>query len=539
MKRLLLLLTLFASPALAGDPVFEVASLNEGLEERRDALDLSTPQSAMETFLFAIAEGDAATAAQVLDLSDVPEERQATRGPLLARKLAVVIDRKLVVNWRMLLERPDALDANAAADDPMAGTARKSLLLGLLELGDRGVAIRLNRVKPGKEEPVWVFSRQTVGNINALHEAYGPSKFERSLPGWLRRDAFWGLKWWEVLGLPVLLIAAGFTAVTVWRVLGMGTRRWSESLTGKVLRALRLPVTLALVTFIVQFATTNLFVVSGIVSKVLQPLTLIGYVAALIALIVNVIDVVLDRIVETDFEEMSAADAEGKRSLATTIGAVRRIVIVAIVLLAAGIVVTTSTTFQSMGVSLLAGAGVLTLLMAFAARRVLGNILASMQIALNRSARIGDQLIFQGELCQVEKIHFSFIQLRHWTGTRMVVPVETFVSEMFWNRSIVEQEMQRVVTLTLSPRADLEGLREAFHSIIAGEEEVEPKEDAKMLVVSHGAVGMEVRFEVPCPDPATAWDIECRVREKLIVAAGRLETGGRPVFPEVSSVDAA
>ena len=538
MRWLVFPLCFLTFPAFAEDPVFKVDALNEGLEDRRETLDLSTPQSAMETFLFAIGDGDTATAAQVLDLSDVPEERQATRGPLLADKLAVVIDRKLVINWRSLLERPDALDANASSDDPMAGTARKSLLLGVLELGDRGVAIRLNRVQPRKEDPVWVFSRQTVANINALHEAYGPSAFERSLPGWARADAFWSLKWWEVIGLPVLLLIAGFTARIVWRVLGMGTRRWSETVVGRVLRGLRLPVTLVLVTFIVQYATTNLFVVSGIVSKILQPLTLVGYVGALLALIVNVIDVILDRIVETDFEKMSAADAEEKRALATTVGAIRRVIVVAVVLLAAGIVVTTSTTFQSMGLSLLASAGALTLLLAFAARRVLGNILASMQIAFNRSARIGDQLVFQGELCQVEKIHFSFIQLRHWSGSRMVVPVETFVSELFWNRSLVEQEMQRVVELTLAPQADLEALREAFHRIIEEEDEVKPKEDAVMRVIGHAAIGMDVRFEVPCPAPATAWDIECRVREKLIVAARRLDQDA-PVFPQVSSVDAA
>lgn len=538
MRFLAFILSLVALPALAAEPVFKVDALNEGLPEMRDTLDLSTPQSAMETFLFAIEDGDAATAAQVLDLSDMPEERQATRGPKLAEKLATVIDRKLVVNWQMLLERPDALDANAPSDDPVAGKARKSLLLGVLELGKRAVAIRLNRIQPKREDPVWVFSRQSVANINALHDAYGPSRFERSLPDVFKRDAFWGLKWWEVLGLPLILVIAAFTARSVWRVLGTGTRRWQGSIAGQVLRGLRLPVTLLLLTFIVQFATTNLFVVSGIVSRVLQPLILIGYVAALLALVINIIDVALDRIVETDFEKMSAADAEGKRALATTVGAVRRVVVIAIVLTAAGVVVTTSTTFQSMGVSLLASAGVLTLLLAFAARRVLGNILASMQIALNRSARIGDQLVFKGELCQVEKIHFSFIQLRHWTGTRMVVPVETFVTEMFWNRSIVSQDMQRTVKLVLSPRADLEALRAAFDRIIAEEDEVEPKEKAKMLVVDHSAVGMDVRFEVPCPDPATAWDIECRVREKLIVAAGRMDSDG-PVFPEVASVEAA
>ena len=61
--------------------------------------------------------------------------------------------------------------------------------------------------------------------------------------------------------------------------------------------------------------------------------------------------------------------------------------------MALGFVLTSINSFQSLGLSLLASAGAVTVVLGFAAREVLGNILASVQIALNRSARIGDQLI--------------------------------------------------------------------------------------------------------------------------------------------------
>lgn len=71
MRWLAILLCFLTLPAWADDPVFKIDALNEGLEERRDALDLSTPQSAMETFLFAVLDGDFATAAQVPGLSEM------------------------------------------------------------------------------------------------------------------------------------------------------------------------------------------------------------------------------------------------------------------------------------------------------------------------------------------------------------------------------------------------------------------------------------------------------------------------------------
>ena len=103
--------------------------------------------------------------------------------------------------------------------------------------------------------------------------------------------------------------------------------------------------------------------------------------------------------------------------------------------------------FRTVGLSLLASAGVIGLVLGFAAREVLGNILASLQIALNRSARIGDQVIFDDRWCTVERIHFTYVQLRIWTGNRYVVPVAHFVSEPFENLTMVEPEMMRVVVL--------------------------------------------------------------------------------------------
>ena len=46
------------------------------------------------------------------------------------------------------------------------------------------------------------------------------------------------------------------------------------------------------------------------------------------------------------------------------------------------------------------------------------------------------------------------------------------------------------------------------------------------------ATAPKVRFEVPAANPATGWDVECRVREGLQAAARELqESTGKPVLP--------
>ncbi len=65
----------------------------------------------MASFLRAAEEEDWEAAAHLLDLGELPVDRQAELGPRLAHQLYDVIDRKVVLDWSTLLDRPDALQS--------------------------------------------------------------------------------------------------------------------------------------------------------------------------------------------------------------------------------------------------------------------------------------------------------------------------------------------------------------------------------------------------------------------------------------------
>lgn len=518
MRRYILgfLISLLATIAVAQDAVFEVEELNGGLTPPSSDLDFTTPQSTIESFLFAAEEGQFEEAAHALNLNDLDVAVQAERGPILAEQLATVIDRKVVINWQQLLERPDSLDANASSDNPMAGQARKSLLLAVLDLDGRAVAMRLNRVKPEDGDAVWVFSRQTVDVIEPLFARYGPSQLEKMLPQSLRTDAFLGMAWWEVIGLPLVILLAFLAAYALWRLLDVLGSMQRRELIGRLVKTIRVPAILAVIATVVLLTTSYVFVVSGVVSNILEPIIVILFVTAGMILVVNVIDVFLDSVIDVDLEQLASPDEEDRRALATTISALRRVVIVVAVLLGAGIVLTSATIFQTLGFSLLAAAGGLTLVIGFAAREVLSNILASMQISLNRSARVGDQLIYDDHLCTVERIHFTFVQLQVWDGTRMIVPVSKFVSDEFVNRNIKDSEMTRHATLKVAPQVDVDQLRQLFRDWVENDERVHDAHTAECVVTAQNEFGLSIRFAVPVPDPRDGWSVECDMREYLV-----------------------
>ncbi|CTQ33080.1 mechanosensitive ion channel family protein [Jannaschia rubra] len=534
------LAALLTLPALAQDSVFEIPELNAGLGPVPDRIDLRTPRSAMASFLRAARDGDWDAAAHVLDLAETPPERQPVEGPVLARQLFDVIDRKAVLDWGILIDRPDALQTRGGENAPQAGEPRRSLLLRDLPLDLVPAAIRLNRVQPADaEDAVWIFPSETVRDVPALHRAYGPSRFEMMLPEMLRTDAFGGLMWWELIGMPLLLAGAIAIGWVVHRILRRLWRRADGRVATGILRALSTPLIIASVTTLVWWVTGRVFVFSGRIDVFLAPAVAIGFVTAILLFIVNGVEVLLDNLIAPGEDvDLTRAEQTEARILATRLNAAKRVLVVVVFVIGTVIVLTSANLFQDIGLSLLASAGALTLVLGFAARSILGNVLASLQIALNQSARVGDRVVYKDELCHVERIHMTFVQLRNWDGTRLVVPVEEFVSETFSNWSLQEPAMLRVLELRLDPAADVEALRQAFHEALSEVadtdlgEELGDLDGASVNVSGQDVFGMEVWFSLPCTDPNTSWEVACAVRERLLARAARIEQDtGKPVFP--------
>ncbi|WP_299658033.1 mechanosensitive ion channel family protein [uncultured Tateyamaria sp.] len=519
-----------------------VEGLNDGLDAPGDIIAQDTPRAAIESLLF-FAERDAwGYAAHLLDLSNIPEEEQAVRGAELARALDTVISRKAVIDWDLVRDRPDGIDAQASSDQAMAGEPRKSLLLWTLDLGARPAAIRLARVKPDGGEPVWVFSRQTVDNIPALFERYGPNGFEAYLPAALTEKTAVGFMWWEIIGLPILMVLALLVGRWVWVTLNWVSGRVERRVIKDIVRSVRGPAATGAATGLALLIGSSVFVFSGQISTILTPVAWLGLLASGLWFIINAVEVVLDRLTQFDDVDLTNQQDVHMRTTATRVAAARRAFVVVVILVGGGVFLSQTNIFQNLGLTLLGTAGALTLVLGFAARRVLGNIMASLQIALNQSARIGDRIVYNDYLCHVERINFTYVQLRDWDGTRLVVPVEEFVSTAFENWTMKEPEMLRIIKVKCAHDADVGLLRDAFMGILdeLDQDQLGDRDSAKVRVAGQDVFGKDVWFALPCSDPNTSWDVACDARERLLAAGTRIaEDRNVVIFPDANAAEAA
>ncbi len=503
---------------------FTVDTLNAGLSAVPPRMDRETPRDTLEAFITLTKNERYADAAHLLDLSDIAIDLQDIAGPELARKLAAVLDRKIWLDWGVVPDRPDGLSPTGDSSRQRAGEPRRDIVVGRLSLGDIPASIRLRRLKTADGEPVWVFARQTVENIDPLYEAYGPSAFEQMIPAVLKKKTWLGIAWWEVIALPLAVGLLLFGGMLLYRIFGrFKDRLLNNSIPSAAVNAVSLPIVLWSVALAGWFLTRNVFVFSAPVDTFMTPLWTTLFVIAVLLLLVRAFDIVLDKSLQTSIEDIDKPENNDDRDMQTNLSAARRIALLIAFVAGAGIILMQTNLFGGTGAALFGSAGILTLVLGFAGRSALSNIMSSLQIALSKSAKIGDAVLFEGDWCTVEKIHFTYIQLESWDSRRIIVPVNYFTSHPFENWTKQDPTMTKTVELRLNHLADVDVLREHFQRFVEKDDAVLTKNEAKVQVIGHSADGMLVRFYADARDPSTAWDMQCRLREAMLKSVAELE----------------
>src|SRR5690606_9358744 len=83
-----------------------------------DPLGRQVPQGLVTGLLRAMADEDYVRAARYLDLRDIPEQRRAYRGPVLAHQLQQILDKGgwVDANWQLSTDPQGLMDDNLPPD---------------------------------------------------------------------------------------------------------------------------------------------------------------------------------------------------------------------------------------------------------------------------------------------------------------------------------------------------------------------------------------------------------------------------------------
>lgn len=188
---------------------------------------------------------------------------------------------------------------------------------------------------------------------------------------------------------------------------------------------------------------------------------------------------------------------------------------IVIVLVGAGIALMTFDSVSKVGTSLLASAGIGSIILGFAARPVLSNLLAGMQIALTQPLRIDDVLNVQGEWCWVEEVTATYVVLRVWDLRRLIVPLQWFIENPFQNWSRNNAELMGSALIWVDYGIPVQPLREEFARLLEASISWDGK-TGTVQVVEAGEKAIQIRFLMSARNSLALWDLRCYVREQMI-----------------------
>ncbi|MFT3967830.1 MAG: mechanosensitive ion channel [Sphingobium sp.] len=220
------------------------------------------------------------------------------------------------------------------------------------------------------------------------------------------------------------------------------------------------------------------------------------------------------RIVEYRYD-ISVEDNLSARRRRTRSLIMTRILVLTVGFITACLMLLSIPSIRTVGVTLMASAGIAALAVGAAAQPALKNLIAGVQMAFTEPIRLDDVVIIDNEWGRIEEIRLTYVVVALWDERRLVVPVSKFLESSFQNWTRNTSKLLGSAFLYLDPGADVPRLRARAAEIITAN----PRWDGRfhnLAVTDMKEELMEVRVLATARDAPTAFDLRCDIREGLL-----------------------
>jgi small-conductance mechanosensitive channel len=211
----------------------------------------------------------------------------------------------------------------------------------------------------------------------------------------------------------------------------------------------------------------------------------------------------------------------------TQVNVISRVLVVLVAIIGIGLALMTFPRVRELGASLLASAGIAGIIVGFAARPVLENIIAGVQLALTQPINIDDVVIVDGEWGRIEEITTTYVVVRIWDDRRLICPFTKFISESFQNWTRRTADILGAVIIHADYTVPVEDVRQELNRIVQDHEKWDQR--VCVLQVTDATENtIQLRALVSASSASRAWDLRVDVREKLIAYLQREHPNSLP-----------
>ena len=213
---------------------------------------------------------------------------------------------------------------------------------------------------------------------------------------------------------------------------------------------------------------------------------------------------------------VQASENQGRANRVTTQSQIIRRVTQVVIIIAG--LVSAIMTFPSVQLamgSLLASAGLASVIAGMAARSMLGNVFAGLQLATTDAIRVDDVVVVGDEQGTIEEITLTYVVMRTWDDRRLILPSTHFTENPFANWTRGGSQSTGTFTLDLDWRVPIASLRAELARLVAASTAWDGRQAS--LEVSDAVSGyVTVRVVLTGADPGDVGALKSYVREELV-----------------------
>lgn len=324
-------------------------------------------------------------------------------------------------------------------------------------------------------------------------------------------DTLWGSWLGSLVAVLLAVVIVAVVVIIVRAVVSRISRRapWA----GDLERRMRAPGTTVAFVVAVWIACAATVPATQPWWPVVERILLIATILAGAWLLSVLVSFGIERLMQLDSARGETGPEARRRQTQLTV--LNRLAIVLISIIALGTVLFTFPEVRAVGTSILASAGIVSIVAGLAAQSTLGNLIAGLQIAFTDAIRVGDVVVIEGEWGRIGEINLSYVVVYVWDERRLILPCTYFTSQPFESWTRRSDKILGTVYMDLDWRVPMDAVREKFMEILQGSETWDRRTSSVAVTGAQGG-HVTVRFVISAANSGDQWDLCVLVREQIM-----------------------
>ncbi len=242
----------------------------------------------------------------------------------------------------------------------------------------------------------------------------------------------------------------------------------------------------------------------------------IGTIVSLVWLAITAVNVVEEQILKND--EKRERDPIDRRRIRTQITLLRRLIVASIIGIGVVAVLLTFPAVASLGTTLVASAGLISIVAGLAAQTSLTNVFAGIQLALSDTIRVGDVVVVDTQSAPqsgtITQLTLTHVEMRLWDGRVLILPSVLFISQPFENWTRNRNQIGGSVFMDVDWDTPVDEIRQEVTRILEGTDLWDGRRNFVLISNMTGAT-MQLQIGVSAANPENLFALQSLVREKV------------------------